>query len=148
MLQHIVMVLVQQNLLLESKPLVDWRKATIVHENAMYVLSRNQDPVFLAGKQALIEYTVVQGKKDIPGCWTTQPLAQVYATKRDMLNALKLRMRRRAEEDAAAGMTNTTKSQFTDSLQKPFQDNPHPPKELLLTEIADNLTSFYSRQTA
>ena len=55
MLQLIVPVLVQQDLLLECKPLVDWLKASVVYENATYVLSVIPDTVL----PAVVRYSKV-----------------------------------------------------------------------------------------
>ena len=59
MLKQIVPVLVQQDLLLECKHLVDWLKASVVNENATYVLSVILDTVLLAVDNALMDHRMV-----------------------------------------------------------------------------------------
>ena len=55
-IQLIVLVLVQQDLLLEFKPLVDWLEVSVVHDNAAYVLSVNPDTLLLAVDNVLIDH--------------------------------------------------------------------------------------------
>jgi hypothetical protein len=73
MLQLIVPVLVQQDLLLECKPLVDWLKASVVYENATYVLSVIPDTVLLAVDNALMDHRMVLHRSDLPGHCTPLP---------------------------------------------------------------------------
>ena len=47
MLQLLVPELVQQDPLLECKPLVDWLKVAVVQENGIHILGVNLDPVLL-----------------------------------------------------------------------------------------------------
>ena len=67
MLLLIVLVLVQHDLLLECKPLVDWLKVSIVQDNGTYILGFNPDPVQIAMENALMEHRMVLHKNDLPG---------------------------------------------------------------------------------
>ena len=66
MLQLIVPVLVQQDLLLECKHLVDWLKVTVVQDNGTYILGANPDPVLLAVDKVLMDHRMVLHKSDLP----------------------------------------------------------------------------------
>jgi hypothetical protein len=55
------------------KPLVDWLKASIVHNDAAYVLGVNPDTMPLAVESALLEHWMMLHKIDIPGCWAPPP---------------------------------------------------------------------------
>jgi hypothetical protein len=66
MLQLIVLVLVQQDLLLECKPLVDWLKASVVYKHTTYVLSVIPDTVLLAVDNALMDHRMMLHRSDLP----------------------------------------------------------------------------------
>jgi hypothetical protein len=55
-IQVIVLVLVKQDLLLEFKPLVDWLRVSVGHDNAAYVLSLNPDTLLLAVDNVLMDH--------------------------------------------------------------------------------------------
>ena len=76
MLQLIVPVLVQQDLLLECKPLVDWLKASVVYESATYVLSVIPDTVLLAVDKVLMDHRMILHKSNLPSRWETPPTPQ------------------------------------------------------------------------
>ena len=59
MLQLLVSVLVQQDLLLECKPLVDWLKVAVVQENGTYILGTNPDPVLLAVDKVHMDHRMI-----------------------------------------------------------------------------------------
>ena len=109
-LKLIVPVLVQQDLLLECKPLVDWLKVAIVQENGTYILDVNPDPVLQAVDKALMDHRMVLHKSNLPGCWATTPPTQTIATRSDALIAQELGARRRAQEVAVADKKKTPKS--------------------------------------
>jgi hypothetical protein len=69
MLQLIVPVLVQQDLHLESKPLVDWLKASVVYEHTTYVLSVIPNTVLLAVDNALMNHRIMLHRIDLLGSW-------------------------------------------------------------------------------
>ena len=56
MLQLAVPMIIQQDLLLECKPLVDWMKVAVVHDNRTYILGVNPDPVLVAVDNELMEH--------------------------------------------------------------------------------------------
>ena len=68
MVQLIVQVLVQHDLLLEYKSLVDWLKVVIAKENVTHFLGANPDPVPLAMDKVLMDHRMVLHKNDLPGC--------------------------------------------------------------------------------
>ena len=70
-LQLLVPVLVQQDLLLECKPLVDWLKVAVVQENGTYILGANPDPVLLAVDKVLMYHRMMLHRSDLSGCWVT-----------------------------------------------------------------------------
>jgi hypothetical protein len=61
-------VLVQQDLLLKCKLLVDWLKASVVHDNTAYALSVQVDTDLLAVDNALMDHSMMTHKSDWPGC--------------------------------------------------------------------------------
>ena len=109
MLQLIVPVLVQQDLLLECKPLVDWLKASVVYENATYVLSIIPDTVLLAVDNALMDHRMMLHRSDLPGHWATTPPTQAIATGSDVLIAEEVGAMRRAQEQAVLDKKKTPK---------------------------------------
>jgi hypothetical protein len=109
-LKLIVPVLVQQDLLLECMPLVDWLKVAIVQENETYILYVNSDPVLLAVDKALMDHRMVLHKSNLPGCWATTPPTQAIVTRSDALIAQELGARRRAQEVTVADKKKTPKS--------------------------------------
>jgi hypothetical protein len=71
MLKQIVPALVQEDLLLGCKPMVDWLKAAVVYENTSYILSVIPDTVLLAVDNALTDHRMILHRSDLPGCWAT-----------------------------------------------------------------------------
>ena len=112
MLQLIVPVLVQQDLLLECKPLVDWLKVAVVQENGTYILGTNPDPVLLAVDKVLMDHRMVLHKSDLPGRWATPPPTQAIATGSDVLIAEELGAMRRAQEQAVLDKKKTPKKRW------------------------------------
>ena len=108
MLQLIVPVLVQQDLLLEYKPLVDWLKVAVFQENGNYILGVNPDPVLLAVDKVLMDHRMMLHKSDLPDHWAPLPPAQAMATGSDVLIAEELGAMRRAQEHAVADKNKTT----------------------------------------
>jgi hypothetical protein len=49
-------MIIQQDLLLECKPLVDWIKVAVVQDNRTYILVVNPDAVLFAVDYELMEY--------------------------------------------------------------------------------------------
>jgi hypothetical protein len=98
MLQLIVPVLVQQDLLLECKPLVDWLKVALVQQNGTYILGTNPEPVLLAVDKVLMDHRIMLHRSDLPGHWATTPPTQAIATGSDVLIAEELGATRRAQE--------------------------------------------------
>jgi hypothetical protein len=76
MLQQIVPVLVQQDLLLECKPLVDWLKASVVYEHTINVLIVIPDTVLLDADNTLMDHRMMLHRSDLPGCWAPLPPTQ------------------------------------------------------------------------
>ena len=112
MLQLIVPVLVQQDLLLECKPLVDWLKASVVYENTSYILSVIPDTVLLAVDNALMDHRMMLHRSDLPGRWATTPPTQAIATGSDVLIAEELGAMRRAQEQAVLDKKKTPKKRW------------------------------------
>ena len=112
MLQLIVPVLVQQDLLLECKPLVDWLKIAVVQENETYILGANPDPFLLAVDKVLMDHRMILHKSNLPGCWATPPPTQAIAntTGSDVLIAEELGDMRRAHEEVLADKKRPPKS--------------------------------------
>ena len=59
MQQLAVPVLVYQDLLLKCKPLVDWLKATVVHDGTSFTLSVNPDTALLAEDNTLMSHRMM-----------------------------------------------------------------------------------------
>ena len=112
MLQLIVPVLVQQDLLLECKPLVDWLKASVVYESATYVLSVIPDTVLLAVDKVLMDHRMILHKSNLPSRWETPPPTQAIATGSDVLIAEELGAMRRAQEQAVLDKKKTSKKRW------------------------------------
>ena len=68
MLQLVVPALVQQDLLLQCKPLVDWLKTSVVHDGTSYAIGVNPDSALLAVDNALIVHRMMFHKSNLPGC--------------------------------------------------------------------------------
>ena len=110
MLQLVVPALVQQDLLLKCKPLVDWLKAAVVHEGTSYVLSVNPDTALLAVDNTLMDHRMMFHKSDLPGRWAHLPSTQASATGSDVLIAQKLgTMMMRAQGEAVADKKRSPK---------------------------------------
>ena len=112
MLQLLVPELVQQDPLLECKPLVDWLKVAVVQENGTYILGTNPDPVLLAVDKVLMDHRMILHKSDLPGCWATTPPTQAIATGSDVLIAEELGAMRRAQEQAVVDKKKTPKKRW------------------------------------
>ena len=112
MLQLILQVLMQQNLLLECKPLVDWLKVAVVYENTSYILSVIPDTVLLAVDNALMDHRMMLHKSDLPGRWAPLPPTQAIASVSDVLIAEELGAMRRAQEQAVADRKKTPKKRW------------------------------------
>ena len=112
MLKQIVPVLVQQDLLLECKPLVDWLKAAMVCENTSYILSVTPDTVLLAVDNTLMDHRMMLHRTDLPGRWAPLPPTQAIATGSDVLIAEELGAMRRAQEQAVADRKKTPKKRW------------------------------------
>ena len=68
MLQLVVTALVQQDLLLQCKPLVDWLKAAVVHDGTSIVLRVNPDTALLAVDNTLMDHRIMFHERNLPGC--------------------------------------------------------------------------------
>ena len=112
MLQLIVPVLVQQDLLLECKPLVDWLKVAVVQENGTCILGTNPDPALLAVDKVLMDHRMVLHQSDLPGRWATPPPTQAIATGSDVHIAEELGAMRRAQEQAVADKKKTPRKRW------------------------------------
>jgi hypothetical protein len=112
MLQLVVPALVQQDLLLQCKPLVDWLKAAVVHDGTSYVLGVNPDTALLAVDNTLMDHRMMFHKSDLPGRWAPLPSTQASATGSDVLIAQELGAMRRAQEEAAADKKKTPKKRW------------------------------------
>ena len=66
--QHILPVIMQQGLLQEYKPQVDWLKVAVVQDNGLNILGFNPDPFLLAVDNALMEHWMRLHKSDPPSC--------------------------------------------------------------------------------
>ena len=117
MLQLIVPVLVQQDLLLECKPLVDWLKTSVVYENATYVLSVIPDTVLLAVDNALMDHRMMLHRSNLPGRWATTPPTQAIATGSDLI-AEELGAMRRAQEQAVLDKKKTPRKQWGGEVEQ------------------------------
>ena len=97
-LQLIVPVLVQLDLLLECKPLVDWLKASVVYEHTTNVLSVIPDTVLLDVDNTLMDHRMMLHRSDLPGCWAPLPPTHTIAsaTGSDVIIAKELGAMRRA----------------------------------------------------
>ena len=95
MLQLIVPVLVQQSLLLECKPLVDWLKISVVQDNIAFVPSMINDTVLLAVDNVLMDHRTMLHRSDLPGHWVPLPPTQAIATRSDVFTYLLLRSEER-----------------------------------------------------
>ena len=91
MLQLIVPVLVQQSLLLECKPLVDWLKISVVQDNIAFVPSMINDTVLLAVDNVLMDHRTMLHRSDLPGHWVPLPPTQAIATRSDVFTYLLLK---------------------------------------------------------
>ena len=112
MLQLVVPALAQQDLLLQCKPLVDWLKASVVHDGTSYVLSVNPDTALLAVDNALMDHWMMFHKSDLPDRWAPLPPTQAIATGSDVLIAQELGAMRRAHEEALAVKKKTPKKRW------------------------------------
>ena len=97
-LQLVVPALVQQDLLLQCKPLVDWLKASVVHDGTSYAIGVNPDTSLLAVDNALTDHRMMFHKSDLSSCWAPLPPTQAIATGSDVLIAQELGAIRRAQE--------------------------------------------------
>ena len=102
MLKLILPVVVQQDLLLECKPLADWLKDDILLDKGKYILGTNSDPFLLAVEKVLMDHRMVIHNNNLPGCWVTPPSTQIIATGSDVLIDQELGSMRRAQEVAVA----------------------------------------------
>ena len=107
MLQLVAPALMQQDLLLQCNPLMDWLKASVVHDGTSYTLGVNPDTALLAVDNALMDHRMIFHKSDLPGCWALLPPKQSIATKSDALIAQELGAMRRAQEEAIADKKKT-----------------------------------------
>ena len=112
MLQLVVPVLAQQNLHLQCTPLVDWLKASVVHDGTSYVLSVNPDTVLIAVDNALRDHRMMFHKSDLPDHWAPPPPTQAIATGSDILIAQELGAMRRAHKEALADKKKTPKKRW------------------------------------
>ena len=87
MLQLGVPALVQQDLLLQCKLLVDWLKASVVHDGTSYAIGVNPDTALLAVDNALMDHRMTFYKCDLTGCWAPLPHTQAIAIEIDALIA-------------------------------------------------------------
>jgi hypothetical protein len=110
MLQLIVPVLVQQDLLIDCKPLVDWLIASVVYGNTTYILNIIPDTVLLPVDNALMDHRMMLHRSDLSGHCTLLPPTQAIATGSDVLIAEELGAMRRAQEQAVADKKKTPKS--------------------------------------
>ena len=111
-LQLVVPALVQQDLLLQCKPLVDWLKASVVHDGTSYALGVNPDSALLAVDNALMDHRMMFHKSDISGRWAPQPSTQAIVTGSDALIAQELGTIRRAQEEVVADKKETPKKRW------------------------------------
>ena len=92
--------------------LVDWLKATVVHEGTSYVLSVNPDTALLAVENTLMDHRMMFHKSDLPGCWAPLLSTQAIATGSDVLIAQELGAMKRAQEEAVADKKKTPKKRW------------------------------------
>ena len=118
MLQQVVPALVQQDLLLQCKPLVNWQKAAVVHDGTSYVLSVNPDTALLAVDKGIMDHRMMFHKSDLPGCWATPPPTQDIATGSDVLIAQELGAMRRAKDKGVADRKTPKKRWGVDQISK------------------------------
>ena len=112
MLHLIVPVLLQQDLILECKPQVDWSKVAVVKGNGAYLYGVNAGLVLSSVDDALTDHRMMLHKSNVPGCRATPPPTQASATGSDVLFAGELGAMSRAQEEAVADKKKTPKMQW------------------------------------
>ena len=78
-------MLVQQNLILECKRLVEWLKVSLVNHGIASTLSVYPDTALLPVDKALMDHRMIFHKSNLPSCWTPLLATQINATGSDML---------------------------------------------------------------